>query len=102
STTPLLASTPFPYTTLFRSLVAEIPARRQAGGGNVAVVDDLDRSRLKSAVIVVVGVTQQAFVVLPVVFRAEGVVNCHKAAAGTQDRKSTRLNSSHVAIPYAL
>src|SRR5204862_1331978 len=53
-----------------------------AGGGNVAVVDDLDHSGLKGAVVVVVGVTQQAFVVLPVVFRPESVVDCHKAAAG--------------------
>src|SRR5439155_23771137 len=66
-------STLFPYTTLFRSLV------------------DLTVSH--------VAVSQTNFEAAPVTITAsiEG-----RSVAGKEDRKSTRLNSSHVAISYAV
>src|SRR5437660_4795761 len=68
-------STLFPYTTLFRS--REPPVDRQSDRGEHA--GDLVR-------IVVGGVVAH-----PALFRAPN-----------RDRKSTRLNSSHVAISYAV
>src|SRR5258708_12484719 len=76
-------STLFPYTTLFRSE----PARRdgrgapgdEGGGGGQAVEPDLHGRR---------------------------VAQCHerrrRARGFAQDRKSTRLNSSHQIISYAV
>src|SRR5436309_12533429 len=66
-------STLFPYTTLFRSRARIL--RRPAGG-----------ERLLS-----IGLELRG--------RAEAVV---RRLAGKQDRKSTRLNSSHVKISYAV
>src|SRR5256885_6428822 len=65
-------STLFPYTTLFRS-----PGRQ---GGRAA--DDEDRRR------------QRAPLRAPEPAR--------RAARGQEDRKSTRLNSSHLVISYAV
>src|SRR2546422_6944653 len=67
-------STLFPYTTLFRSAISRdtLPANNRA---------DADHPRLKDAVRLFVR-------------RAEDV--------GGQDRKSTRLNSSHGYISYAV
>src|SRR5439155_19760603 len=86
-------STPFPYTTLFRS--ERGPAR---GGGQVVVVPRPVEPQL-------VDVPVEAAVqhVLGAV-HAPGVAG--RAARGhrrvDRDRKSTRLNSSHVAISYAV
>src|SRR5690606_39312005 len=78
--------TPFPYTTLFRSPVAA----RVAPGDLGAQVGH--RHRLVPAAGRCAGrppaVGQQP--------RGGGVVDAH------QDRKSTRLNSSHVKISYAV
>src|SRR5437660_2307796 len=74
-------STLFPYTTLFRSRV---------GGqlhGHRAV---LRKSHLAHRGNAVVGVDEQPFPVEP------------DYGIATVDRKSTRLNSSHVAISYAV
>src|SRR5256885_11626244 len=83
-------STLFPYTTLFRSdrddRRPDPPAGHDQGVvGQVVEVDQPDRPEALD------GVTgrQQARV---------GVA----AAAGPQDRKSTRLNSSHLVISYAV
>src|SRR2546427_6795841 len=73
-------STLFPYTTLFRSLVAAAApgVRRRAGAGK-----DLHHARLRS----------------PHPRRT----GCHgTSGGGVQDRKSTRLNSSHSQISYAV
>src|SRR5256885_11515944 len=68
-------STLFPYTTLFRSLFAEPPAVH--GDPWVA-----DRGRN---------------------FRQLRSAGCgHHAVVHAQDRKSTRLNSSHLVISYAV
>src|SRR5947208_13062252 len=75
----------FPYTTLFRSRVAEQllrPAEREPEPGHHLVVDE-DRA-------VVLGQAAE--------FAAELGGQRHEP----QDRKSTRLNSSHQIISYAV
>src|SRR3712207_7361088 len=66
-------STLFPYTTLFRSGVAEVDVREDPGAGVVdgRVANDVGRAR-------------------------------HGGAPARRDRKSTRLNSSHANISYAV
>src|SRR2546426_9102121 len=70
-------STLFPYTTLFRSLVAEVVPRLDAG-----------QQRLES-------VASQ-----PLDVRLGE--QPHAALRAARDRKSTRLNSSHLVISYAV
>src|SRR3712207_8479882 len=84
-------STLFPYTTLFRSSRSAL--RRQADAGGVLMVgDDVEESR--------------ATVLLDRV--REGVdlgtfpVHVHAGDVRLEDRKSTRLNSSHANISYAV
>src|SRR5439155_13043241 len=72
-------STLFPYTTLFRSRAAPSQARRRGRGGRAARPRDGDRGGELS--------------------QHEGVPRCGPRG---EDRKSTRLNSSHVAISYAV
>src|SRR3712207_8386485 len=85
-------STLFPYTTLFRS-VHELPplrqdvadggpgvARRDGPGGVDPLEDLLERQRLGG--------------------RPQQVV--HQLSVAERDRKSTRLNSSHATISYAV
>src|SRR3712207_6999612 len=67
-------STLFPYTTLFRSVVVHLLALSPQGA------DDLSRP------------SQRAGLVLPPVVDLQG----------SGDRKSTRLNSSHANISYAV
>src|SRR5437870_11472644 len=77
-------STLFPYTTLFRSLLRGVVSRRTvvAGvAGEIEIGVDLIDVGLGRAVVAGVG---------------DGV------AVAVRDRKSTRLNSSHVAISYAV
>src|SRR5690625_5654076 len=71
-------ATLFPYTTLFRS-VGELEA---LGAG--AVVIDLESATAAELAEHLTGADAVVF------------------AAGAGDRKSTRLNSSHVAISYAV
>src|SRR3712207_7736095 len=78
-------STLFPYTTLFRSSAARRGSRRAAGP-----TDGGDRRRA-----------------IPEVRRRDGRVFPRallrrRSAAARQDRKSTRLNSSHANISYAV
>src|SRR3712207_7131065 len=71
-------STLFPYTTLFRSKVDQLyPERPKASGDVMLEVRDLRK--------------------LPAVRGASLTVR-----AGEVDRKSTRLNSSHANISYAV
>src|SRR2546426_8072043 len=71
-------STLFPYTTLFRSLRRR---RRQGrrGGGRDQVISGLPGARQRAA-------------------RPRD----HRQRGGPRDRKSTRLNSSHLVISYAV
>src|SRR3712207_8360580 len=80
-------STLFPYTTLFRSLPAQPePAEQLVGAG--------DRSAP-------VRVVADRHLADPVLAGAAGRVE-HLAELGPGDRKSTRLNSSHANISYAV
>src|SRR3712207_8881332 len=87
-------STLFPYTTLFRSCVAEV-ARRETGdalavdvgGANVAMEGEAGQDR------------QLVARILP--FDVVGGIRVGVAQV-LRDRKSTRLNSSHANILYAL
>src|SRR3989442_10466242 len=74
-------STLFPYTTLFRSVFLEAPEdRRLELGGRVGKnLSDVERR----------------------VGGDRGEQRRHRSAA-ERDRKSTRLNSSHVRISYAV
>src|SRR3712207_8641237 len=72
-------STLFPYTTLFRSLDFRKTVRASLGTGGVPVVTH-HRPRK--------------------VHKPELVVLCD--VSGSVDRKSTRLNSSHANISYAV
>src|SRR5690348_17861562 len=77
-------STLFPYTTLFRSPDAQLPARR--------LRDDV--------LVVLPGAARILFVVLDV---DEGAgVGDDAGVEVVVDRKSTRLNSSHPSISYAV
>src|SRR5258708_18261144 len=78
-------STLFPYTTLFRSLVPR--------GPSVAIDDAVD------GVVCIVG-DQRAPV--PVSFCVSGFVVVKPPLTPRGDRKSTRLNSSHQIISYAV
>src|SRR5437868_13062404 len=73
-------STLFPYTTLFRSLIQRIGMDHHL---NVVIVGNrkaiVDRRRRRAPIL----------------------VQLERAGAGV-DRKSTRLNSSHVSISYAV
>src|SRR5688572_31404446 len=77
-------STLFPYTTLFRSRLVDVAAREDVADLAHPVNSD-------------VLVAQEREVVRP--RRLEGIV---VAVGGPQDRKSTRLNSSHSQISYAV
>src|SRR3712207_8149669 len=82
-------STLFPYTTLFRSLPH--PPERRVGGGNAGIDRTLHQESLKlrDAHAVREGRPDvQLELLLPMKRR--------------QDRKSTRLNSSHANISYAV
>src|SRR5262245_63091561 len=72
-------STLFPYTTLFRSLICPWPA-----GGST----DTHLRRFAEIAARYLGQTV--------------VVENKPGATGTIDRKSTRLNSSHLGISYAV
>src|SRR5256886_10101497 len=75
-------STLFPYTTLFRSL------GRQNGGRRADVLLQVDRLRLRQ--------------VQPLIVDQDLVHGGRHQAQEHQDRKSTRLNSSHSQISYAV
>src|SRR3712207_8196006 len=73
-------STLFPYTTLFRSMMECKKALTETGGDEAKAIQFLRERGLASAK------------------KKEGRV----AAEGVVDRKSTRLNSSHANISYAV
>src|SRR5437588_9041414 len=68
-------STLFPYTTLFRSAIQNVAGVRGAIGAGI--------NRLQTAVQVISGQQQNL-------------------SSAEEDRKSTRLNSSHTVISYAV
>src|SRR2546430_13182836 len=82
-------STLFPYTTLFRSRIAP-------GWGRVPVGETMHRVRAKTAI--------RGGAVLCVALLCGANLTAQRPAArrGWEDRKSTRLNSSHSQISYAV
>src|SRR3712207_8183926 len=84
-------STLFPYTTLFRSLLHRETERCPIMAGRRAIVRrQHNEARL-------VGV-----LVLDIVRQDLDRVELGRARRGNRDRKSTRLNSSHANISYAV
>src|SRR3712207_8446155 len=81
-------STLFPYTTLFRSRLSCVSTLEASAGD--AGPGDREHHPLQ-------GVRR----VRPGAFHL-GVRPCHRPDRGAQDRKSTRLNSSHANISYAV
>src|SRR3712207_9444485 len=95
-------STLFPYTTLFRSDAAveqEAVVAHQQHGAAEALEPALQPHR-SFQVEVVGGLVQQQQVGLQE--QRAGQRHAHPPAAGELDRKSTRLNSSHANISYAV
>src|SRR5256884_8928811 len=95
-------STLFPYTTLFRSQVhPEIHVT--AGAGHEADADDVGVLQLRRQL----GLVAEAALELGIA-RVARLENLHGDGAAVQlaavkvDRKSTRLNSSHGYISYAV
>src|SRR5690606_39848555 len=89
------SSTPFPYTTLFRSHLDMTDLAREARP-SVGLAADHDRARDP-------GSDGQEQVVTGSAAGAEhGLGQATRAHVVAEDRKSTRLNSSHVKISYAV
>src|SRR3712207_8112852 len=80
-------STLFPYTTLFRS-ARDLP-------GDVHLIFDRDRDTEQRPILALGPPPVRAVGVLPRAPRVD-------RAEGVEDRKSTRLNSSHANISYAV
>src|SRR5690606_42008814 len=94
-------STLFPYTTLFRSLLAVgIDVQRIAPLRQVALAEGRGRPVVAEdaavAVAVPVGARGTAQARQPA--QVVRVPDLHAAVVALEDRKSTRLNSSHVKI----
>src|SRR3712207_6893814 len=84
-------ATLFPYTTLLRSRVA-LPADLARSGGSIAASSPGIHPRLTAEI--ATSADRRGLVLL------EGAAP--EDASLTQDRKSTRLNSSHANISYAV
>src|SRR3712207_8183912 len=81
-------STLFPYTTLFRS---DVYASRPSRTLTVVV-----------AVAVIAALRVGAEIIIPLALAMLFSFLLAPAVRGLEDRKSTRLNSSHANIPYAV
>src|SRR2546422_2335817 len=87
-------STLFPYTTLFRSPLLGVAATFLADTGDPVAPDSLGADLIEAAV--------------PGVLRADvltastSLETGHATSSASLDRKSTRLNSSHGYISYAV
>src|SRR5690554_7536888 len=86
-------STLFPYTTLFRSGQLDMNIGVGAHG-------DLDDRRLPAAhrILVIIDLSSTSY--SPLIFM--NIVGRSAPGGTMRDRKSTRLNSSHVRISYAV
>src|SRR5690606_40333098 len=83
---PLPRSTLFPYTTLFRSF-----RDRNFGAEEIRLFEEISDFREK-----------QRFNANAKEYTVAGLVTEYTIRDGRKDRKSTRLNSSHVKISYAV
>src|SRR3712207_7764674 len=86
-------STLFPYTTLFRSCldveVAMLTRKRYAGDGCIGKLDGFQ-------------LVEFNYVIKAQLRQHQFELGIFQAAAARTDRKSTRLNSSHANISYAV
>src|SRR3712207_9589048 len=95
-------STLFPYTTLFRSVLTEFapgsPSAVLAEGRLPVLQHLLDRSAFND------GKARRAArpFALALVLLKHHVLICWRVEKAERDRKSTRLNSSHANISYAV
>src|SRR5207253_11095878 len=87
-------STLFPYTTLFRSQV-EDPLCELLAASCLPRGDDLPGPRILGFLACGAIVRREAYL-------GVGGFEFRYGVGGEEDRKSTRLNSSHVAISYAV
>src|SRR5207248_8225964 len=87
-------STLFPYTTLFRSPAAGINDDQAA----IRILDDIRRMEIRIIGGEEIGI--RGFEGCPI--RHQDVASDFVHVEGTEDRKSTRLNSSHRTISYAV
>src|SRR5207253_6429340 len=96
---PPLTSTLFPYTTLFRSAVSPWLRDDQGGRGeDVAFASRRSERQPRGAHVLDLASQAADHDVDAAILRGAG----GPAEMRAQDRKSTRLNSSHVAISYAV
>src|SRR5258707_11658671 len=81
-------STLFPYTTLFRSQLAE--------------GDEEEAGRVAGATIAILTLVISVLVLLGIIFTPQLLPLIAPGFKDERDRKSTRLNSSHANISYAV
>src|SRR5205814_2865036 len=94
-TPPPPSYTLFPYTTLFRSeQFLQARTRPMQCNGDDAARRAQQLSNLGVAVVVLVAEYQHLY--------CPGIKLCHRFDEPFLDRKSTRLNSSHLGISYAV
>src|SRR3989442_13103746 len=95
-------STLFPYTTLFRSVVGEggVEELRRRRRHQIALVGEPGVVRILSRVGILV--VRQALEASEQVDGRRCRRRWPRSAGTRSDRKSTRLNSSHVRISYAV
>src|SRR5699024_11996644 len=96
-TCPLPSSTFFPYTTLFRSLMV-----RALATGDVRMQDWTRMLGKEFLVALLLGISMALAVSVIGVVRAGYEIAFVVSLTMVIDRKSTRLNSSHVSISYAV
>src|SRR5690606_41502374 len=94
SARPPPCSTPFPYTTLFRSCIEAREHAQQGGLARAVESEDDDFRPPVDGQVDGREDLQRAVALAQVVG--------HERGAAARDRKSTRLNSSHVKISYAV
>src|SRR5690606_41792126 len=94
--------TPFPYTTLFRSQLVADDARLAHAGDDDAAAAALEQiERLLEALVDLWQQSEDRFAFGAQDFAGECLrVERRVGHGGSEDRKSTRLNSSHVKISY--
>src|SRR2546429_9476426 len=95
-------STLFPYTTLFRSLLTEEALESAQGSLLLDVLKAQPPWSELPLIILTSGGESRRAGLLNLAAAAAGTVTLLERPISTQDRKSTRLNSSHGYISYAV